>query len=444
MRIKNFNQLVSNGPTPALRKKRKDALEILTAAVEAVDPYLVVEQLFHENHLMFTSEDIDLSRFDHMFVVGFGKASVQMAHAVCKAVSISRGVVITNDPSAAIPYHSVDVVVGGHPLPNEGSVQGTDMILALLEQCGVNDCVIMVISGGGSSLLCRPLVPLDDLRATTDLLLRSGANINELNNVRKHLSHVKGGKLAQHTKAMVVSLIISDIVHDPIASIASGPTSPDTSTFSDAKDILARYMLWECVPSSVRKCIDEGIAGQIPETLKKENPVFTRVRNEIVANNRLACHQAVKKGRELGYETLLVSTTITGEARDVGQYLIKRARQNLTQKNMMFVSGGETTVMVKGDGKGGRNQELVISCVKEITGTQIVIASMGTDGIDGTSNAAGAIADGATFSRAQKNRIDPREFLKNNDSNSFFLILHDDILTGPTGTNVMDIQVILL
>jgi len=444
MLIKNFDLLVSNGLTPVLQKKRKDVLEMFTAAVEAVDPYLVVEQVFRQNHLVLASETVDLSRFDHVFVVGFGKASVPMAHAVFDAVPVTKGVVITNDLSATIPHRSIEVVVGGHPLPNEGSIQGTEEILKLLKQCGDNDCVIVVVSGGGSSLFCKPLVPLDDLRTTTDLLLRSGADINELNAVRKHLSMVKGGKLMQYTKALVVSLIISDIVHNPISSIASGPTSPDPSTFSDAKNILTRYTLWERIPESVRKNIEEGIAGRIPETPKKGDAVFHSVRNVIIADNQLACQQALKKAQELGYETLLVTTAITGEARDVGHYLIKRAKQSLAQKNIVFISGGETTVTVKGDGKGGRNQELVLSCVEELAGTQIVVASMGTDGIDGNSNAAGAVADGETASRAQHKQLDPLTFLKNNDSNTFFSILHDEILTGPTGTNVMDIQLMVL
>jgi glycerate-2-kinase len=443
MLIKNFDQLVSNGHTPELQKKRKDALEILAAAVKAVDPYRVVQLVFHQNHLLLGSETVDLSLFDRVFAVGFGKASVPMVHAVCDAVSVTEGVAITNDPFATVPHQSIEVIVGGHPLPNEGSIQGTEKILNLLERCGETDCVIVVISGGGSSLLCKPLIPLVDLRMTMDLLLRSGADINDVNTIRKHLSTVKGGKLVQYTKATVISLIISDIVHDPISSIASGPTSPDTTTFSEAKAILTRYTLWDRVPESVRKIIDEGIAGLLPETPKKGNPVFHSVHNFIVANNQLACRQAVKKARELGYTSVLVTTAITGDARNVGQCLLKRATKSLSQKNTVFVSGGEPTVTVRGHGQGGRNQELVLSCVKEIAGAHIVIASMGTDGIDGSSPAAGALADGGTLSRAQNKQLDPLIFLKNNDSYTFFSALHDEILTGPTGTNVMDIQLIL-
>ena len=444
MHIKNFDELVSNGATEVFRKKRRDALEILTAAVEAVDPYRVVAQVFQKKRLVLGSETRDLSHYDHVYVVGFGKASVPMAHAICDIVPITQGVVITNDPSAALPCRSIEVVIGGHPLPDEGSIRGTEKILALLERCGEHDCVIMVISGGGSSLLCKPLISLDDLRATTRLLQGSGADINELNVVRKHLSQVKGGKLVSHTKASVVSLVLSDVVSDHLSSIASGPTSPDPSTFSDAKTILLRHELWERVPRSVRTTIEDGIAGLIPETPKEGDPLFDDVRTMVVANNQLACDHAMKKARGLGYEAVLVSDTITGEARHIGRDLVSKAKQHLPNENIVFISGGETTVTIRGGGIGGRNQELVLGCVKELAGTQHVVASLGTDGIDGNSTAAGAVADGMTLSRAQDHRLDPSIFLKNNDSNSFFIALSDAIVTGPTGTNVMDIQVILL
>jgi glycerate 2-kinase len=444
MLIINFDELVSNGLTPVLRKKRRDALEMLTAAVDAVGPYRVVTQVFQKDRLMLGSEVIDLTTYDHVYVVGFGKASVPMARAVCDAVPVVKGVVITNDSSATIPHERIEVVVGGHPLPDEGSIKGTGKILSLLGHCGEHDCVIMVISGGGSSLLCKPMVSLQDLRVTTDLLLRSGADINELNIVRKHVSMVKGGKLAQRTKAMIISLIISDIVHDPIQNIASGPTSPDPSTFSDAKTILMRHGLWERVPTRVRTTIEKGIAGLIPETPKEDDPIFGSVRTMIVASNQLACDHALKKARELGYEPVLLSTTLTGEARTVGRGLISKAKHHLPQENVALISGGETTVKVKGDGNGGRNQELVLSCVEELAGTQCVVASLGTDGIDGNSAAAGAVADGMTLSRAQGQQLEPSSFLEKNDSNSFFSALHDAIVTGPTGTNVMDVQLILL
>jgi glycerate 2-kinase len=443
MRIKNFEELVSNGGTDDFQKKRKDALEILTAAVDGVDPYRVVSSVFQNNQVVLGSTKIDLSCYDHVYCVGFGKASAPMAHAVCEAIPVSRGVIITNDP-AKLSYPAVEVVRGGHPLPDEGSLKGTEKILHLLEHCSDHDCVIIVISGGGSSLLCKPLIPLDDLRMTTLLLQHAGADINELNIVRTHLSQVKGGKLASHTKASVISLVVSDVIGDPLSVIASGPTSPDPSTFIDAKTVLMQRNLWERVPESVRMTIEQGIAGVIPETHKEGDTIFNKVYTAVIVNNQLACDHAVKKAQDLGYETVLLSTTVTGEASEVGRMLVSKAKHFHPKDHLAFISGGETTVTVRGNGTGGRNQEMILGCVKDLAGTPHVFASMGTDGIDGNSDAAGAIADGRTLSRAKDHRLDPPLFLRNNDTAMFFRGLHDAIITGPTGTNVMDIQVILL
>jgi glycerate-2-kinase len=358
-------------------------------------------------------------------------------------VTVTKGVVITNDPSAIITNHSIEVITGGHPLPNEGSIRGAEKILDLLCQCSKNDCVIVLISGGGSALFCKPRVPLNDLQKTIDLLLRSGASIDELNTIRKHLSLVKGGQLTQHTKAVIVSLIVSDIVHDPISSIASGPTSPDPTTFSDAREILKKYELWTNIPATVRTVITEGIAGCISETLKENDPVFGTVFNFIIANNELACHSAIKKAKELGYDAKLISTSITGEARVIGKYLINRVKKSLLRGKTVFITSGETTVTVQGGGTGGRNQELVLSCVDEIVGDHFVVASFATDGIDGNSDVAGALADGFTLPRALKKKLDPSRFLEQNNSYAFFQGLGDTLCTGLTGTNVMDIQILI-
>jgi glycerate-2-kinase len=375
--------------------------------------------------------------------VGFGKASVGMAQAVCDAVTVTKGVIITNDPSAIITNHSIEVIIGGHPLPNEDSIRGAEKILNLLDKCSENDCVIVLISGGGSSLFCKPRVPLNDLQKTIDMLLRCGVSIDELNTIRKHLSLVKGGQLAQYTKAVIISLIISDIVHDPITSIASGPTSPDPSTFSDTREILKRYELWANIPITVRTIIKEGIAGRISETPKENDPVFETVFNFIIANNERACQGAMDKAKELGYDAKLMATSITGEARVIGKYLINRVMKSLIHRKIVVITSGETTVTIQGGGIGGRNQELVLSCVEEITGNELVVASFATDGIDGNSDAAGAVADGLTLTRAMEKKLNPSCFLKQNNSNVFFQALNDTFLTGPTGTNVMDIQIIL-
>jgi glycerate 2-kinase len=444
MLFKNYHNLILNGQTPELQQKRKDALDMLSAAVDAVQPSRVIKDVFCGMQMVFASETIDLSSFDHLYVVGFGKASVGMAQAVCDRVTIEKGVVITNDPSAIITDHSIEVITGGHPRPDKGSIRGTEKILNLLGQCSENDCVIVLISGGGSTLLCKPRVPLNDFQKTNDMLLRSGVSIDELNTIRKHLSLVKGGQLTRYTKAVIISLIISDIVHDPITSIASGPTSPDPTTYSDAREILERYKLWKRTPAIVRTVIMEGIAGHISETLKENDPVFTTVFNFIIANNKRACQSAMIKAKELGYEARLLTTSITGEARVIGKNLLNTVKKTYINRRTVFITSGETTVTVRDGGTGGRNQELVLSCVEEIGGNEIVVVSIGTDGIDGNSDAAGALADGFTLTRALEKKLNPSYFLEQNNSNVFFRLLGDVLLTSLTGTNVMDIQIMIL
>lgn len=443
MLFKNYQELLSNGATPLLRQKREDILSMLAAGLDAVNPSSVISQLFNGPQLVFPSETIDLSGFDHIYLVGFGKASVPMAEAVCKTVPIRKGVVITADPSARLTYDVLSVFVGGHPLPNLQSISGTDRILDMLHHCTKNDCVIVLISGGGSSLFCKPRVPLPDLQETITLLLRVGATIDEINTIRKHLSLVKGGQLVLETQAMVLSLIISDVVHDPVSSIASGPTAPDPTTFANAENVLHRYGLWEKVSEAVRSVILEGRKGTIPETLKEDDPAFSRVLNYIIATNETACNAAVLKARELGYDARLLTTALTGEASELGTYMIKKARDSMTRGTAAFISGGEPTVTMQGAGVGGRNQEFVLGCIEDIAGTQSVVASFATDGVDGNSPAAGAIADGCTVARAQEKHLVPRRFLIENNSYVFFSTLQDVLRTGFTGTNVMDIQIIL-
>lgn len=443
MLFKNYDELVRNGSTPLLQQKRKDILEMLTAAVDAVQPYVVVKNIFDGAHLVFPSETIDLSSFDHIYLVGFGKASVGMAQAVSDAVPVTKGVIITNDSSAKMTNDAIEVIIGGHPLPNNGSVHGAQKILDLLHHCTENDCVLVVVSGGGSSLFCKPRIPLADFQKTIDLLLRSGATIDELNTIRKHLSLVKGGQLVKQTKAVIFSLIISDVVNDPLSSIASGPTSPDPTTYSDAREILSRYRLLDKVPTVVRTAIQEGLDGHVPETLKQGDSVFDRVFHFIIANNQRACQGALQKAKELGYNPEILTTSLTGESRVLGRELIIKMKRNRSQGKTAFITGGESTVTVHGDGLGGRNQEFVLGCVEEIAGSDIVVASFATDGIDGNSVAAGALCDGVTLARALEKNVNPDQSLEKNNSYVFFQQLGDVLLTGLTGTNVMDIQIVL-
>ncbi len=443
MLFKNYDQIVSNGQTPQLQKKRKDILDILTVALDSVNPYNAVKRVFEDGKVVFEAESIDTSGFENIYVVGFGKASVGMAQAVCDFVNVTKGVIASNDSSVKLTCDKIEVIVGGHPIPNNRSIQGAEKITEIVKKCSENDLLIVLISGGGSALLCKPRVSLEGLQETTNLLLKSGANINEINTIRKHLSHVKGGQLVQLAKGVVVSLVISDIVDDPLEFISSGPTSPDSTTFSDAKKILEKYFLWKRVPLEVRKVIEDGIKGSILETPKKDDPVFNNVYNFIIANNEIACKTAVEKAKNLGYKTILLTTSLTGEAKYAGNVLIDKVK-NHPKSQTVFVSGGETVVTIKGEGRGGRNQELVLGCVERIADSDIVIASFATDGIDGKSDAAGAIADGFTFSRACEKELHPNKFLEENNSYDFFSELNDLFITGPSGTNVMDIQLIVV
>jgi glycerate-2-kinase len=443
MLFKNYNQLVANGDTEEFQKKRRDILDILTAALEAVDPYKAVHRLIDDSTLAFEGETVDLSDFDHIFCVGFGKASIGMVKALYESIPITKGAVITNDPSASLPSANIKVIVGGHPIPNERGIYGAKLIGEIVNQCGPNDIVLVVISGGGSALLCHPRVSLRDLQKTTDLLLRCGASINEINTIRKHVSFVKGGQLVSDVKGVVLSLIISDVVGDPLDFIASGPTSPDSTTFSDAEHVLQNYQLWYQVPHSVQEVITKGKEGKIPETPKHDNPMFDSVFNYVIANNTLACTAAQKKAKELKYSVSLLSTTVTGEARTYGSTLVKQT-DHKTNGTHVLLSGGETTVTMKGTGKGGRNQELVLGAVEELSLKKMVLASFATDGIDGKSDAAGAIADGNTLLRAKKAGLSPQPYLDNNNSYAFFSSLGDLLLTGPTGTNVMDLHICMV
>jgi len=445
MIFQNYTDIIANGQTKELQQKRQDILEILSAACDSVNPTNAVEKIIVGDFLELGEKTIALPNFNNIFLVGFGKASAGMAQAVCDHIKVSKGVIITNDSQAVVHDSQVEIVLGGHPLPTQGSIDGAKKIMDIISLCTEDDLLIVLISGGGSALLCHPRISLEDLQQTTDLLLRSGADITEINTIRKHLSFVKGGQLVQNSKGTMVSLVISDIVGDPLEFIASGPTYPDSTTYSDAKQIFEHYQLWTIIPVGVRTIIDQGIACDIPETVKQDNPVFLKVYHSIVANNEIACNSAIQKAKDLGYKTMLLTTSLTGEAKEMGKFISDKASHFFHQdQKWAFVAGGETTVTLSGHGKGGRNQELVLGAVEKIARSNVTLASFATDGIDGTSDTAGAIADNTTLKRAAQLQIHPADFLTSNNSFEFFQKIGDLFVTGPTGTNVMDIQIILM
>jgi glycerate 2-kinase len=303
-----------------------------------------------------------------------------------------------------------------------------------------------LVSGGGSALMPLPVhgVTLNDDGRVTALLLRSGASIEEINTVRKHLSQIKGGRLAERLyPATVLTLIISDVVGDRIDSVASGPTSPDPTTYGDAEQVLKKYHLWSQIPKDPRRIIIQGLKGLQAETPKPRNKIFKRVHNLIVGSNRASCLAAATALRKAGYRTRVLSIEITGEAREAGGILGSIANDMQDNSPAALVAGGETTVTVKGSGRGGRNQELALSAAVRINGSEgVVVGSFATDGIEGQTDAAGAIVDGTTVKRGLKLRMDPGDYLKKNDSYSYLSRLNDLVVTGPTGTNVNDIMIL--
>jgi glycerate 2-kinase len=449
--IKNLEDLTMNGLTQKDRNARRSILLSFDRAIASVDPYKSVSSRISEGSIFQMNKSIELSGFEEIFVIGAGKASGMMAKAVeDKIERISEGWVnVPAKTEKAVSLSKIRLNPAGHPIPDEGSINGAKEMLRILSKADERDLVIVLISGGGSALMEYPMegITLEDLREMNRLLVLSGADIREINTVRKHVSRVKGGRLAEAAyPARVVSLIISDVIGDPLDTIASGPTAPDETTFQDAWEVLRNYSLVEKMPQSVIKVIKDGMEGRIPETPKPGDPIFENVTNMIVANNLKAVQTAEGVLRSLGYNTLVLGSRVQGEARHIGKMLaglassIKNEGIPLSPPAALLM-GGETTVTVTGDGVGGRNQELVLGAVRQIAGLDgVVVASIGTDGIDGSSEAAGAICDGHTLERALREGLKPEEYLKNNDSYSFFSWLGDAIITGPTLTNVMDLM----
>jgi len=340
----------------------------------------------------------------------------------------------------------------GHPLPDLRGVRGTEEIISLAEKAGERDLVLCLISGGGSALMIASSedISLEAKQETTRLLLACGATIHEMNTIRKHLSRVKGGGLARFAyPSTLVSLILSDVVGDDLDVIGSGPTVPDQSTFGDTKHILQRYGIWDQIPASAKNQIQEGISGKIQDTPKRKDIVFQNCSQTLVGNNLQAMMAAGKEAERLGYAALILSSKAEGEAREVAKFYCSIAKEVLDSGNPLpppvcILSGGETTVTLEGDGKGGRNQEFALASALALSGADnIVVLSGGTDGTDGPTDAAGAVADGTTVSRALAKDLDPWDYLHRNDAYHFFEQLDDLLITGPTRTNVMDVYMVL-
>ncbi len=440
--------------------KREEIDDIFTRALDAADPYRAAM-----NHVSLTGGTLsaggaayDLDRFTRIIVIGAGKGTAQMAQAMEDILGdrIDQGIIIVKYGHGR-PLKKIVQREAAHPLPDESGMRATAEIRALLKAAGEESLVICLLSGGASSLLVAPAegISLNDKRTTTELLLSAGADIHELNTVRKHLSSVKGGRLAEIAyPATIITVILSDVIGDRPDVIASGPTVPDPSTFRDALNVVHKYSLEKKLPSGVFSLLHIGVAGVIPDTPKSGAAFFQKARNVITGSIRQSLDAARKRAEELGLTTELVSSELQGEAKNAARVLASRAlgvRSSLGpgDKPRCLLFGGETTVTVRGAGKGGRNQEHALAFAMEIEGIKgITMLSAGTDGTDGPTDAAGAIVDGETVPKARSFGMDPAAYLENNDSYSFFSRLDTlsgeayHILTGPTGTNVMDIQII--
>jgi glycerate-2-kinase len=337
-------------------------------------------------------------------------------------------------------------------MPDKNSVNGVNLMLKTLKNITENDLIIFLISGGASSLLISPAdgISLEDYQNLVDSLLKKGANIDELNTVRKHIDNIKGGKILKNCfPATVISLLLSDVIDDNLSVIGSGLTAQDFTNYSDAINILKKYRVWKLTSSNLREYLIKGLESEKNGKNKINNKYFERVKNFVVGSNNDSVEAAFNESNSLGYNSMILTTNASGEAKYAGLLYSSIAKEVFLhdrplKKPAAIIVGGETTVTVKGKGVGGRNQELVLSAASKISNTPCVIASIGTDGIDGNSNAAGAIADGETTNRAYTLKINPLKMLNINDSNTFFQRLNDTIITGYTGTNVNDLSIILI
>lgn len=448
--------IVNRGPRMVSTRCKDHLREIFLAGVRAADPAEAVRRALRlEGDTLFAGRlGIRLEEVERVWIVGAGKAAAPMARAAEEILQdrLSGGRIVVKDGHLC-PLDRIELFEAGHPVPDERGVEATRKILELVDRAGPRDLVLCLLSGGGSALLVDPVegVTLEAKQAVTRELLACGAHIGEVNTVRKHLSRVKGGWLARRARpAAVAALILSDVVGDPLDAIASGPTAPDPTTFADSQAILDRYGLARKPPASVLGVLERGAKGEIPETPKPGDPVFSGVVNEIVANNLGAVSASARKARELGYKPLILSTRVEGETREVARvhgavYREARASGHPIGPPACILSGGETTVTLKGTGKGGRNQEFALAVAVDIQGESgLCFLSAGTDGTDGPTDAAGAFCDGGTVARARSLGMEAAEYLDRNASYTFFEKLGDLLKTGPTNTNVMDLRICLI
>jgi len=428
-------------------------LSLLKEGLEAADPYKAVI-----NHVRIKNDKIIIGdRYETVLrkihVIGFGKSSYKMALAVNDLFekNIVGGVIITPDQEGSLG--NILVLKGDHPIPRDNTLRSSKKLLEYLENIDEKDLVFILISGGGSALFEIPLkdISLEEIALVSELLMKSGADIFELNTVRKHLSAVKGGRLLKYIKSKeIYSLIISDVIGDPISFIASGPTDADPTTYRDAVEVIKRRGLWNKIPDKIKDLLMKGMEGFVEESIKPGDKILNKCRNIVIASNKMSLEAIERKAKEIGFNTLFLGPYIQGEAREVGKMFasilrsIKKINKPISPPGAV-IAGGETTVTVRGRGVGGRNQETCLSLMIEIKDLDnVYFACMGSDGVDGVSPAAGAVVDDKAYWEAVEKGLDPKTYLDNNDSYTILKSIGRTIETGYTGTNVGDFYIGLL
>lgn len=425
---------------------REHAISIFSQAIAAVQPAILMKKNVQRqgDKIRITGQTYHLPAGRPVWIFGAGKAAAAMALAleeILTGISL-QGLVITKY-NHTLPLQHITVMEAAHPVPDENGVQATQQMMMLLKQVQQNDLVLFLLSGGASALLADyPAgTTLTEVQTVFELLLKSGATIHEMNTVRKHLSVIKGGQLAllANTNAFC-SLILSDVVGDDLHVIGSGPTVPDPSTFADAAAIIQKYDL------QVPEAIQQHLQGKIPDTPKPGHPRFNTIRNILVGNNKIALEAAAEKATALGYEVHILTTTATGEASELAAQLVTQAINWQGKRPVCLLTGGETTVTITGNGLGGRNQQLALAAAISLQHNypDITILSAGTDGTDGPTDAAGAIADAAVMIRAKEKGLDAKKFYQQNDAYHFFEQTAGLLKTGATQTNVMDIIIVII
>jgi len=435
---------------------RNDAIFIFKNAIKTVQAETAVKRhcRLSLRQLEINGSLFDLAQYQHIYVIGAGKASAHMGKAIEDLLlpEITEGLIVVKY-GHALPLKKIRVIEAGHPMPDGNGVKGARNILKLAEKATKNDLIICLISGGGSALLSLPARPLtlSDKQNTIKTLFACGASIEEINTLRKHMSMIKGGKLAQKAyPAALITLMLSDVIGDRADIIASGPAVPDPGTFQDCMAIIDQYDIKDKMPARVIELITKGISGKIDETPKPGDPVFSSSAHLVIANNKIALSEAKRVSESLGYHTMILSSMIAGNTREAALFhaaIAKEIRKsgNPVPSPACILSGGETTVILKGNGLGGRNQEFALASAIDLKNEKnIVVLSAGTDGTDGPTDAAGAVIDTTLMQKAIALGIRPGDYLKNNDSFHFFQKTNGLLFTGPTGTNVMDLRIILV